>query len=164
MAPIFVAESGTPFSIYDCTNAYNVCMRMQENGQMVSRTGAGASLPTGIPDDYNYMDLTAALPLAGSYANPIVGLSDFGPYPANMTTRNYFRAPGQWNIDVGFHKDTKFGRENKYDLQLRGELYNLVNHANLFANESDADVAEVTYVSAFKDGRRQVQFALRLIF
>ncbi len=164
VAPIFVAQTGAPFSIYDCTLAVNACMRMQENAQMVSRTGAGASKPTGLPDDYNYMDLTAALPLAGTYVNPVVNFSDFGPFPANMTTRNYFRAPGQWNIDLGIHKDTKFGPEGRYDVQFRGELYNMVNHANLFAQQGNADVAEVSYVAAFKDGRRQVQFALKLVF
>jgi hypothetical protein len=166
LEPIFHAQTGTPFSIYDCYNAFSACMRMEENGQAASRTGFGASKPTGLPNDYNYIDLSSSAiqNLAGSYTNFTTGISDWGPYPANMTTRNYFRAPGQWNIDLGIHKDTKFGAEGKYDIQLRGELYDAFNHGNLNAFEGNADVAETSYIQGYKTGRRQVQMALKFIF
>jgi outer membrane receptor protein involved in Fe transport len=165
LVPIFTAQTGTPFSIFDCTNAATVCMRMQETGN-VSRTGVGASKPTGLPDDYNYIDLTPAAALAGVYANAKMGLSDFGPWPANMTTRDYFVGPGSWNMDMGIHKNTRFGSEGKYTVQFRAEFYNMFNHANLntLNGSGNADVSSVSYISAERDGRRQIQLALKFLF
>ena len=49
-------------------------------------------------------------------------------------------------------------------LQLRGEVYNVFNHANLFVVGSETDISRFGYAPARRDGRRNVQFALRIIF
>ena len=36
--------------------------------------------------------------------NPLTGDSDFGPFPANMTGRDYFHTPGVFNLDLGAYK------------------------------------------------------------
>ena len=107
------------------------------------------------------------------YFNPLVGISDFGncalvsalpcPFPANMTSRDFFRGPGAWSLDLGLYKN--FQLHEGWVMQLRGELFNTFNHANLEANSADAEVtANPSYVSAFKFGNRNVQLALKLIF
>ncbi|MGO9113051.1 MAG: TonB-dependent receptor domain-containing protein, partial [Thermoguttaceae bacterium] len=87
LAPIFTANTGNPFTIYDCTNAYSYCPRAQQ----VSATPPGGvtNMPApGVPDDYEYYQFTnfATGPL--SYYNPKLGISDDGPWPNNMIGRN----------------------------------------------------------------------------
>ena len=77
-------------------------------------------------------------------------------------------------MDFGFFKNIQI-RENM-KLQLRSEFYNVFNHANMFVNGSAAEVNNCTVsnpvtqdcitrgVPSFKDGRRQVQFAVKFIF
>ena len=159
---IFVAHSGNPFTEYDCTNANSVCSRLAPQGS-VSFSGSGKypEDPSGQPDHVQYINLANANPLV--YANAITGNNDFGPYPANMTKRNAFRGPGFWNLDSGIYKN--FRLTERFKLQFRAEMYNMFNHANLFINGGEDDVATIPgFVAAHWDGSRNVQMALKVIF
>src|SRR5262249_28445637 len=114
------------------------------------------------PNQFTYIDLTGQLSQAGSYADPLTGTNDFGPFPSNMTGRNSFRSPGFWNLDGGLYKNIALNE--RYSLQFRAEFYNVFNHANLFTNTSDVDISSTDKITAFKDGRRQIQLALKFIF
>ncbi len=78
-----------------------------------------------------------------------------------MTARNAFRRPGAWNVDGGVYKN--FEITERIGMQFRAEFYNVFNHANLFIDDN-ADISSADYITAFKDGRRQVQLALKFIF
>jgi hypothetical protein len=65
-------------------------------------------------------------------------------------------------MDFGLYKNFQLTEGLK--LQFRSEFFNVFNHANLFVSGSDADIAEVDQVQAFKAGRRHIQFAAKLIF
>ena len=86
-----------------------------------------------------------------------------------MTRRNQFRAPGLWNLDGGVYRTVKLNE--RYRLQFRGELFNALNHANLYLVPGTFDVAGSTFVGANKGvtpngniERRNVQLAVKLIF
>ncbi len=165
MTWIFDARTGTPFTVYDCTNALSGCSRLLQTTAL-DRDGSAAvstrpaDAATG--NRYVFVDLAAQLAGRGAYANPLSGTSDFGPFPSNMTARNAFRGPGMWNLDGAVAKTISFNE--RLSLQLRVETFNLFNHANLFVSRGEADVSASTYVPAFYDGRRQVQFGARLAF
>jgi hypothetical protein len=152
-------RSGSPFSVFDCTNAFfEVCMRAEANGTLKFK-GSGTGPSTGDPNRFKYIDLSGLTPGVYVSAN---GTSEFGPFPADMTRRNAFRGPGFWNADVAVFKNFKFG-ENR-SLQLRSEFYNIFNHANLFVVGEDTDISSFDYVPARKLGRRFIQFALKFNF
>jgi Carboxypeptidase regulatory-like domain/TonB-dependent Receptor Plug Domain/TonB dependent receptor len=164
--PIITAQTGNPFTVFDCTNGFFYCNRMLIAGGGLQTTGSGSpTAVTGVPNQFNFIDLTSQLGGTGDNAffNPITGTADFGPFPKSMSGRNIFRAPGTWNMNLGIYKDFKFKNE-RFGLQFRGELYNLFNHANLFADTGSADISSVTSVTAFRDGRRNVQLAIKFIF
>jgi hypothetical protein len=177
VAPLFIAETGSPFSIFDCTNALTICpYAFNAAGTSgIPRSAPSTLTATGIPDNFIYTPFTSSggTPLFDtSFVNPIVGISDFGPFPANMNARNAFRGPGFWNVDVSIAKT--FPINERMKLQFRGELYNAFNHANLFlaSGGGDVDVSSNAFVDAQKGGinnstvnsHRNVQLALRLEF
>ena len=158
---IFNARTGTPFTIFDATNANLSSPRLVANGPLeINVTSAGNNF-------FNYIDLTGQP--VGAFGNAACGgCSDFGPYPAGMTRRNQFRGPGYWNIDAGVSRNIKFGE--RYTLQLRGELFNALNHANLYIAPGTQDVS-TGFVGAIKGvtpngniERRNVQLAIKFIF
>lgn len=162
---IFTARTGSPFSIYDCSNAFFRCVRLLQAGQI---DADGTGNPRPVDDDpfasnqFVYIDLTNQLANAGSYVHPVAGTNDYGPFPSNMTGRNAFRRPGNWNLDGGIYKN--FELTERVGLQLRGEFYNVFNHANLFIDASDVDISSTDRITAFRSGRRQVQLAAKIIF
>ena len=162
VAGILDFRSGSPYTIFNCANAgsaESACPHLLVKG-MVPKGGAGDSLPDPtIPNRFVFADLGAVN--AGSFTNPKTGNSDFGPYPANMLGRNFFRGPGFWNVDAGIYK--RFQLREGFDVQFRAEFYNLFNHANLFAGNA-VDINSTNYVPAYRDGRRQVQLALKFTF
>jgi len=170
---IFNARTGAPFTVYDCTNGFLRCIRLLDNGT-IDREGQDDSRPIATQGNtYTYVDLTGQLPLAGSFVTPgavaeyspgVAGyaISDFGPFPSNMTARNSFRRPGYWNVDGGLYKNINI--TERHSIQLRGEFYNLFNHANLFIDDGSVDIFAAPTVTAFKEGRRQVQLAVKFIF
>ncbi len=104
------------------------------------------------------------------YRNPIVLASDFGPFPATMMSRNYFRAPGTWSVDVGIYKTTAISE--RFKLQVRGEMFNTFNHSNLWAVLGDNTISGTGALVHGKKGlrpdgtkeNRNVQLAVKLIF
>ncbi|MCL4522505.1 MAG: TonB-dependent receptor [Acidobacteria bacterium] len=161
VAPIFTASSGAPFSIFDCTNAFfEVCPRLFAVGA-IPRTGPDkpAADPT-TPATFTYLNLAGLFD--SSYAHPITGTSEFGPYPSNMTGRNFFRGPGSWNVNFGIYKDTKINE--RYTVELRSEMFNAFNHANMFVLGSEADSSGTAAIRTRRDGNRNIQFTLKLKF
>jgi len=159
---ILNARTGTPFTIFDGSNANFAGPRLVANGPLrVNVTDSGNA------NFFNYIDLTGQP--VGAFGNPVCGgCSDFGPYPANMTRRNQFRGPGIWNLDAGVSRNVKLNE--RYSLQLRAELFNALNHANLYIVPGTLDVTS-GFVGATRGvtpngnvERRNVQLALKFIF
>lgn len=173
VAPLLTFETGTPFSIYDCTNANTDCLYAVNANGGLSRSAPSRLAVSGLnPDNYIYTPFTSAGGASlfdSSYVNAQTGVSDFGPYPAAMNARNAFRGPGYWNVDLGLYKD--FALNEQFKLQFRAEMYNAFNHANLYLQSGDVDVSFNPFVDAAYgqkvDGTkdyRTVQLALRLTF
>lgn len=170
LSGILNIQSGAPFSVYDCTNGITTCTRLVPTGA-ISYTGSlGPSI--GIND-------FAFIPLAGQATDPLTPTAtdlypgENGNLPSNMTARNAFRGPGNWNFDAAVSK--KFFINERINMQIRMDAQNIFNHANLSANVGSADVSgfdNVTniasdtnpVVTASKFGRRQIQLGLRLSF
>ncbi|MGD0308111.1 MAG: TonB-dependent receptor [Acidobacteriota bacterium] len=167
LAPIFSAHTGAPFTVFDCSNSYVLCNRLITVNGGPQLTGSGNPAPVaGVPNYFNYIDLSSQESMAGSYANAITGTSDFGPFPQTMAGRNTFRQPGLWDFNMGIYKNFKLPREGT-SLQFRSEMYNVFNHANLYADIGLADIAEQGYIGALRGAageRRNIQFALKFIF
>jgi hypothetical protein len=162
IAPIFTARTGSPFTLYDCGNAYNFCPRAETAGKL-PRRGVTNVPSAGVADNYQYYAFPTALTSqAGVWYNPKDGLSDFGPFPSNMLRRNTFYATGSWNVDAGIYKETRV-RETM-SLELRLELYNAFNHANFIVNTADTDVSSFSAVDGYFNGTRNVQLGARLTF
>jgi hypothetical protein len=160
VSPIFVANTGAPYSLYDCTYGYDVCPYAMFTGP-VPKIQRGQMTPTGNPDEYVLLNVGSKVD--STWYNPKVGLSQFGPFPSNMIGRNFFRAPGAWSLDFALHKNFQFGERRR--LQFRAEGYNLFNHANLYAATGNADVSSSGgIINSYFDGRRQVQLGLRFEF
>ena len=145
------------------------------------RTGTAQAV-AGAANLYNVLNVP--VPAVTGPLNPTLGISDFGPYPADMTRRNAFRGPGAWNTDVAVEK--KFNLTERVGLTFRAEGFAIFNHHNLYINTSNLDYSSqgsgatlgtgTTQVTAQKGGlgsvalggnhdeRRFGQFALKVTF
>jgi hypothetical protein len=157
---IFAAHTGTPFSIFDCTNGVTNCVRLVQTAPISNRTSEHAPQDGTTPDLWHLIDTSNQTP--GVFANPLTGISDVGPFPANLTGRNRFRGPGFWNLDGGLYKSFRFTETRS--IQLRLEAYNVFNHANMFVIGSQADISSFTFLPGQKLGTRNVQLAAKFIF
>ena len=172
IAPIATLRTGTPFTIYDCTNGENSCPRIVDAPGLQFH---GTPQANGGVNSYNYI----AIPTASE--NPFVnsqGYSDFpdaigGPQNPGLS-RNQWFGPHNYTFDTGVYKNFAVGRDGRYTVQLRGEFYNVLNHHNFYPVVGSADYAEESEVTAIKgspngspsseDERRNTQLALRFQF
>jgi hypothetical protein len=194
---IYTVRSGTPFSYYDSTYAvsgYSYARYTPAGGVVPKKTFK--SLPSGASGGGINNYVLGNLPAATSFYNqawaaatmnglnatdandnPAVGPfldSDFGPYPADMSSRNTFRGPGAWNFDSAVSKTIPI--HEQINLIFRAEGFDLLNHHNLYLEEGQNDVATVgdgapVPIRAQKGGitgtgdeRRFGQFSLSLTF
>jgi len=177
VAPIFSVRSGVPLTVSDSTNSLNATTgpygipRYTPSSNLISGS-TGAGVPIG-PNNFDLL----TLPTADSFTG-LLGISDFGPYPANMTGRNTFRGPGAWTMDMSVMKN--FRLTERFQLQFRAEAFDLFNHHNMYVNGFVADAAqfpgEPVLIEGKKGGlgaaanngnhdeRRFGQFALKLMF
>ena len=159
---LYVQQTGPPFSVFDCTNATtaeSACPRLIQTAPLAFGQGHNLVADPFITNRYSFINLANQTP--GTYVNPITGNSDFGPYPASMTGRNAFRGPGYWNFDMGAYRNFKITEQFK--IQFRSEFYNFFNNSNLFIRGDEAEI-NTGFVPAFRSGRRNIQFALKLLF
>lgn len=177
LSGIYTLRSGTPFSVYDYTynvNGYSGVPRVVPSSP-ISRFKAGSPVNMGL-NQFQILNLPP--PDETAPFDPVLGISDFGPFPANMTSRNNFRGPGAWQFDAAASK--KFKLTERLALEFRAEGFNILNHHNLYVNEAALSVAGAAGVpipvNALKGGlnsialggnhdeRRFGQFALRVDF
>jgi hypothetical protein len=186
-APIITARTGSPYTIFDETNDFFYAPRLMQTSTPIPRNPQPAQAIPGLPDTYSILNecsnittFTGCL-YNSSYVNPIVGYSDWGPFPSSMTQRDAFRNPGAWNIDFGIHKSFKI--TERVNLEMRGEMFNLCNHANLYntyvPNGNGLGTGGTgtsygsglvigsggaPYIPAYFTGHRNVQLAARVTF
>jgi hypothetical protein len=166
LSGIAIVQSGTPFSVYDCSDAIHVCKYLITNGSPLNFKGkVGAD--TGNANEFGYLDLRGqtGVNLGAIRAN------NGGPFPETMTKRNAFRGPGFWDVNLALGK--RFFLTERANLQFKVEAYNVFNHANPVINGFGAGVdasgfdptdPSSTVVTVSKFGRRQLQFAARFTF
>lgn len=178
IASIFTAHTGIPFSIYDesyLINFYGIPRLTPATPITQFHTGTPVPVP-GSPNLFNA--LTVPAPANIGPLNPTLDISDFGPYPANMTKRGAFRSPGAWNDDLSIAKTFKL--TERFGLEFRAEAFNVFNHHNFYVNPggdyytgpttTPLQVIEEkgglgnSALGGNKDERRFGQFSLRLDF
>jgi hypothetical protein len=177
LSGIFTIRSGTPFSIFDFSNIYNdnTIPRLTPATPITSYHVGLSPQPVG-PNEFTAL----TLPLPASFAplDPALGISDFGPFPSNMTHRNAFRGPGAWNLDSALSK--KFRVTERVGMELRAEGFDVLNHHNYYVNTTnlyyDGPTTIPLQVTELKGGlgssarggnhdeRRFLQLALRVSF
>ena len=165
---IITANTGTPFSVYDCTNAITTCLRIKPTTPLLfgshrpSENGEGAAVGANV---FTYLDLSGQL--ANPYTDGITGGTEVGPFPTDVTRRNAFRGLGGWNLDLGFIKNVRFSE--RYGLQLRAEMINALNMTDFVIVGSSADLTGGA-VNAVKTGsgpggtQRTVQLSAKFTF
>ena len=146
IAPIFTARTGLPFTVWDCGNTVNNCVRPIFDSQPGSNHTLGDPINNG-GNSYTLMNLPSGTSVEGpAFMTPIFGwpVSDFGEcpsmpstvfpcaFPANMTRRNSFVGPSWWNMDMGIYKNFKL--TERFNLQFRSEFYNIFNHHNFYVD------------------------------
>jgi hypothetical protein len=145
---IYTVRAGTPFTYYDSTNnisGYSIPRYTPAGGLVPKRSFT--SIPRGVDGGGANAYAIGTLPAANSWANPLFaavnpqgdGISDWGPYPADMTSRNAFRGPGAWNVDAAVQKT--FPITERFNLVFRAEGFDVFNHHNLYIQEGFNDVA-----------------------
>ena len=178
LVPVFSIRSGVPFSVYDSTNSLNFGTPgwpRYEPSTPIGSYATGSAVAVG-PNVFNLLTLPAAA--SENPFDPVLGISDFGPFPADMTHRNTFRGPGAWTFDFAVTKSFKL--TERMGLEFRAEGFDIFNHHNYYVNGSNLDVPNfaggIPIVQAAKGGlgiaaiggnhdeRRFGQFALRLTF
>ncbi|WP_433967004.1 carboxypeptidase regulatory-like domain-containing protein [Tunturiibacter gelidiferens] len=138
---IYTVRTGTPFTLYDSTNdasGYSI-PRYVPSTPLTQHTFK--SIPNGVTgggaDNYVIGALPTAVPISNA---ALTGISDFGPYPAEMTARNAFRGPGAYNVNVSISK--QFPIREGINFELRAEGYDVTNHHNLYIQGATLDVAQ----------------------
>ena len=173
---IFTARTGSPFSVFDETTV--------EIGYTIPRLipATTPQFKVGSPQAVgpnNFVGMTIPAPAYDHSLNPTLGMSDLGPFPPNMTSRNAFRGPGAWNADASIQKD--FPITERTQLQFRAEGFDVFNHHNYYVNTTGlyytggASSTPLTVpeekgglgtlaTGGNHDERRFGQFALKVVF
>jgi hypothetical protein len=162
--PLLVARSGEPFSVFD-TSAQTLDL----NAPRATFTGAHPTSRNTFVQSPTMPDVIRLITfLPSQIASEPNPLTPGSPWPSNMSARDSFRAPGFWNLDIGIHKDIRLGEH--FTLQVRGEFFNVFNHANLYVIGTSADVGASNTVDACfgctgsSYDQRQIQLATKLLF
>jgi hypothetical protein len=133
LSGIYTIRGGIPFSVFDLSNVENfyTIPRLTPSSPITSFK-ASSRQRVG-PNTFNA--LTVPIPASFAPLNSELGISDFGPFPGDMTRRNSFRGPGAWNIDAAVSK--RFPVTERVGLEFRAEGFDVFNHHNYYTNTTD---------------------------
>jgi len=176
---IFTTRSGVPFSVYDVSYILNAGYISPRLTPATPITQYQTGTPVLQPNSGNtFFALNVPPPANLGPNDPTLGVSDFGPFPADMSLRNKFRGPGAWNIDAAIGKT--FRLTERFHLDFRAEAFNALNHANYYVNPdfnyysgpttTGLSIVEekgglgTSALGGNHDERRFFQFSLRLSF
>jgi hypothetical protein len=183
---IYTVRTGVPFNYFDSTynnSSYQVARYTPAAGVIPQHSFTKIPSNSQVaPNSYNIGNLPAANTTAAE--NPALptsnaphGISDWGPFPPTMVARNSFRGPGAWTFDASVSKI--FPIHEQINVEFRAEGFDLLNHHNLYVQDTLNDVANVgpgvpVPITGSKGGignnggandeRRFGQFALKLNF
>ena len=176
LSGIFTAHTGTPFSVLDYSNVMDSCtIPRLTPATPITNYHVGKPKQVG-PNTFTALNI----PLPASFAplNSNLGISDFGPFPSNMTHRSAFSGPGAWNLDLAVNK--RFKVTERVGMEFRAEGFNILNHHNYYINKEplyyDGSTTTPLQVTELKGGlgslaeggnhdeRRFGQLALRVSF
>jgi hypothetical protein len=187
LSDTFDAQTGAPFTMFDCDYGYTVCPRasfVADPPRKKVRNMKDLSSVYGA-NTFSYMTLPNFYDQTGTYdsgvdeanyyeqINPLTGTSDSpictGTHGAgchlstHMDNRNMFQGPGSWHDNFGIVKDFKV--HDRYAVQFKGEFINVFNHTNTLLNLAGTnDVATYTDVLAYKTGNRNTELSVHLEF
>ncbi|WP_348263562.1 carboxypeptidase regulatory-like domain-containing protein [Telmatobacter sp. DSM 110680] len=190
----FDAQTGTPFSMFDCGYAITVCPRTS----FVTAPRRKGSNLTDIsssvgPNTYSYIHLPDYGDAYNEQVNPVANAYYESIYdPAYGAPAGTMWAGSDVPVCSGIHgvgchlvegMDGRnmftgpgswhenlgvvkdFKVHERYDLQLKGEFINIFNHANTFLNLGGSnDVSSYTDVLAYKSGNRNTELSLHIAF
>jgi hypothetical protein len=144
LSGIFLAQSGTPFSVLmSCAD-----VNAQGNNCRPNRISSG-ELPSGHRSINEWFDTAAfAIPSTPAYGN---------------AGRDILRAPGTNNIDLALSKSFPWGKVETRRLQIRSEFFNTLNHTNLGVPVSSIDSPAFGTITSALPGR-EIQLGARLEF
>lgn len=173
ISSIVTARSGIPFSVYDLSDLLNfyVVPRLTPVTPITQYHTGTPVLQAGAGNTFFALSVPAQDQSVEPF-NTALGISDFGPYPKNMTRRNAFRGPGAWNDDLAIAKSFKL--TERLGLEFRAEAFNVFNHHNFYVNGFDnydpTNIVEEkgglgsAALGGDYDERRFGQFSLKLSF
>ncbi len=145
---IFVYQTGNPFTVTTTKDMSNT--GASSTGTYANRVpGVDIHLPHPTPTAwFNTTAFNDVLP-AGTYA--------FG-----NSGRNILAGDGVVNFDFGLYRRVQV--TEKAQLELRAELYNLMNHPDFAAPTANVEAAGFGQVTSTTSTSRETQFAVKLIF
>lgn len=146
---VYTAQSGTPLGLEAITNLTGSF----GGGSRPNNNGTSAKL-TGRAHDriQRWFDTSVfSQPPAFTYGTTGRTLPD---------TRHH----GINNLDLGIFKNNRFGTDGRYNLQLRGELFNMANHVRFGYPNMSFGNPQFGIISSQANTPRQVQVALKLVF
>jgi Carboxypeptidase regulatory-like domain len=190
----FDAQTGTPFSMFDCGYAITVCPRTSFLTPPSRRSGGLKDISSSLgPNTYSFIHLPdygsayneQVNPVANAYYesiyDPAFGApagtmwagSDVpicsGPHGVGCHFVSGMDGRNMFTGPGSWHQNLgvvkDFKMHERYDLQLKGEFINIFNHANTFLNLGGSnDVSSYTDVLAYKSGNRNTELSVHLAF
>jgi hypothetical protein len=156
---IYTAQSGTPLSFSTGTNL---------TGNLNAVTDVyGTFVSNAVPNNNG-----TSAKLTGDPVTRLTKWFDTSTFsqPASFTygtsarTSPDVRTQGTNNLDFSIFKNTHFGHEGKYNVQLRGEAFNLANHVRFGSPGTAFGNNTFGVVSSQANTPRQIQLALKFMF
>ncbi len=145
LAGVFQAQTGAPFSVRN--NVDYAGVGAGSGNQFWNQTGDSSATATAFTDSAVWFNKSAfTAPANGTWG---------------VQARNGLTNPGFWNMDTALRKN--FPTFEKQMLQMRFEIFNILNHPNW--GGANASPTSGTFGSVTsKSGNRTIQLALKYIF
>jgi hypothetical protein len=156
---VYTVQSGTPLPLYNVTNTV---------GNYTAVTDVYGTFNSNSFPNYNGQPLTVS-GSKGQRLNQWFNVGAFSQpppftYGTAGRTITAVRTDGTNNLDLGVFKNNRFGRDERLNLQLRGEFFNVANHIRFGPPGLAFGNATFGVVSTQGNTPRQIQLAAKFIF